>query len=704
MLRLGVITLYLLCSIFAQAGSLDKGFKALNAKDYFKAKKSFEKAMYGYPTVGAYGLSLMFYEDKNPFHSLDSALKYVVYADSAMTMADKGEQKIIQKFSITKNLLSKHRFKIATKAYEMLKPEATVEDYQVFLDKYPFANELVMAVNRRDSVAYHHAKNENSHDAYRNFIINYPGSLYRSEADSLYARTFFNSKVTEGDISTYQQYVRDFPASPYIEEAYDQIFLTVVQQDTKEGYDKFIKDYPDNAYTDIAWRNVIGLTLKERYSEKTLAKLLADYPYNPLSHEVEEELKGFFISYFPVHVDDKWGFIRGDGELVIVPEYEDAGQFNEGLAPVTKRGRMGFVDKKGKVVITAEYDDVTPFEGGITIVEKAGKMGALDRRNKMMVPVEYDDVGVLSSDMILVEDKGKVGYFDASGNQVVGFDYENGFDFKNGFAVVKKEGWYGLINKNNEVILPFKYEWIESVDTKRFRVKAGNLFGISDTLGGQVLPMEYQWIGEVKDKVPTVIVKDNKLGYLSADNNIVIPLGYDVVINSAAEYAFNDGFAKVKKGDKFGVIDTKGEVVMPIESDTLGIPTEGFVAFKNRGYWGYRELAGNKRIIEPKYDQVWPYEKGVAKVRKGDRFGLIDPNGFEVLRVEYNDIESNSDIGLLTVTKNGKKGLMDRDKNLILGFKYDEISIENYRYALATRDGQVFYFDLQKNTFIWPKK
>ena len=72
--------------IHVQAGKLDVAFEALKIHNYFEAKRLFEKSIKSEPTGGAYGLSLILSNDKNPFYQLDSALKYVVKAETFLPL------------------------------------------------------------------------------------------------------------------------------------------------------------------------------------------------------------------------------------------------------------------------------------------------------------------------------------------------------------------------------------------------------------------------------------------------------------------------------------------------------------------------------------------------------------------------------------------------------------------------------------------
>ena len=65
-----------------------------------------------------------------------------------------------------------------------------------------------------------------------------------------------------------------------------------------------------------------------------------------------------------VRLDDKYGFINREGEIVIPLEYEYAHDFIEGLAAVRLNGKWGFIDTVGNRVIPFKYDDVGDFKNG----------------------------------------------------------------------------------------------------------------------------------------------------------------------------------------------------------------------------------------------------------------------------------------------------------------------------------------------------
>ena len=82
-----------------------------------------------------------------------------------------------------------------------------------------------------------------------------------------------------------------------------------------------------------------------------------------------------FVSEEPaaVKVNGKWGFADLDGQMVIDPQYENAGAFNGGLAPVQTGGSWGYITQENNLVIPAEFTEAKSFYKGIAPVKKGDR-------------------------------------------------------------------------------------------------------------------------------------------------------------------------------------------------------------------------------------------------------------------------------------------------------------------------------------------
>ena len=91
----------------------------------------------------------------------------------------------------------------------------------------------------------------------------------------------------------------------------------------------------------------------------------------------------------------KWGFADTLGKMVIVPQWDTANDFSEGLAVVGLNSKYGFIDETGTEKIPIKYDNALPFSEGLSEVELDGKIGSIDTTGTIIVPFQYKELRYL---------------------------------------------------------------------------------------------------------------------------------------------------------------------------------------------------------------------------------------------------------------------------------------------------------------------
>ena len=119
--------------------------------------------------------------------------------------------------------------------------------------------------------------------------------------------------------------------------------------------------------------------------------------------------------------------------------------------------------------------------------------------------------------------------------------------------------------------------------------------------------------------------KVNKNGKWGFNNGLatVIQPEYDEV------FLFKEGLACVEKDEKFGFIDSSGEVVIPLEYDCAMSFSEGLASVQMGEKCGYIDTANNI-VIPCRYDAATPFEKGQAKVKEFGTWYSINKQGEKV--------------------------------------------------------------------------
>ncbi len=99
----------------------------------------------------------------------------------------------------------------------------------------------------------------------------------------------------------------------------------------------------------------------------------------------------------------------------------------------------------------------------------------------------------------------------------------------------------------------------------RLDQEKGYLYGFINLYGKEQIPVEYDYIYSFENNI-TIAKKDGRYGAIDMNNNVVIQFNLDY----EDIRAFRNGRAAVKNSaGKWGVINTKGELIVPCENDTI---------------------------------------------------------------------------------------------------------------------------------------
>lgn len=147
---------------------------------------------------------------------------------------------------------------------------------------------------------------------------------------------------------------------------------------------------------------------------------------------------------------------------------------------------------------------------------------------------------------------------------------------KNGnFKVKRKSNEETLLyNKTNDLMIPFIIDDIKNQELTK--IKKNNRYGYIDKSGKIIVPIEYDYTGDFSEGL-VIVGEGDKAGYFNEKGELVLPIIYDIA------QPFKEGLAVVKNSDyRYGVINTKGKIVIPIKVGSIGKINYKF--FKNGFY------------------------------------------------------------------------------------------------------------------------
>lgn len=435
-----------------------------------------------------------------------------------------------------------------------------------------------------------------------------------------------------------------------------------------------------------------------------------------LSHQYDEV--GYCTSDLPlikVKKGKKFGVVDAASLKVVLPAEYDSIFFEKGLFKIQKGGKRGYADAEGRIIIPCKYGygEISNYYGeGPILVQENGKLRLVDEKTGKTVATcnttaTYSSFSGFSSGMAVLQEKdGKDGLLDNTGKLVVPCIYEEikSFDmhvFKGELTAAKKNGKWGFIDKTGKVIIPFEYDEIAtvSIDSNQCDEKMGvsknGKWGMINMNGQLEIPCKFDFFGGwFADGLARAQI-GSKYVYINLQGKIVLAGDYDMA------RSFEDGVAKVEKGNSTYMINTKGEKVnlftYPSEfGDGLCVGVK-FSKEESKWYYGYADKKG-KLAIPCEFEKAYKFEDGMALVQKDGKWGYIDTNGNWIIYREFDESFHFSTEGVAEVVQNGKWGLLTKDGDYVLPCEYDSLyCCDEVKRVFTVKNGYMNVWDLEGN-------
>jgi hypothetical protein len=118
-------------------------------------------------------------------------------------------------------------------------------------------------------------------------------------------------------------------------------------------------------------------------------------------------------------------------------QFDEAGQFSEGLAAAKVNGKFGYIDTTGRFLIAPSYEQAAPFSDGLAMVRLHGLYGFIDKAGQLVIPAKYKEAVSFSEGLAAVlfnPDKWEWAFIDRAGKEVISPRVNAGTNFSNGLA------------------------------------------------------------------------------------------------------------------------------------------------------------------------------------------------------------------------------------------------------------------------------
>ena len=305
---------------------------------------------------------------------------------------------------------------------------------------------------------------------------------------------------------------------------------------------------------------------------------------------------------YPMDLNGKYGFIDKSGKTVIAPQFEEAGEFADGLAWIRQGSRSGYINTKGVVVINPQFEVAWSFAYGRAAVKLCCGPSERNRGNDRFAFIDEGGKFISAPDFTWV-----------------------GPRFSGNLAPVKEStGTLAFIDRSGKVVLPSKWDTVRGTGFSAglAAVAVGGKWGYIDTTGKWSINPQFDLAGDFADGLAPVTIA-GKVGYIDKDGKFIVNPQYD----SGAE--FYEGLAAVGNEQRFGYIDTKGKQVIDLKYRWAGNFSYGLAGVRiNDGWggWGYIDRTG-KVMIAPQFELAMAFQGELARVAADGRTTYVNKSG-----------------------------------------------------------------------------
>jgi len=365
-------------------------------------------------------------------------------------------------------------------------------------------------------------------------------------------------------------------------------------------------------------------------------------------------------------LDDKWGYLNLKGETIIEYKYSFAGEFQNGVAPVSD---------------SPFFDIENQFNPGIGCIDKCGEI---------IIPLKYtvngDEVvrkgGYLE---LIIDGYYNLALFSENGSRITP---ENAYSIGNSYSM-------GLPNIiENDDLLPFKVynDWDETNEMAEDGLGINRFCGYSNVKGEIIIEEKYKRCDLFSEGLALVVNLNDEILFIDKSGEVIIETGIITETPHAIHCrGFKNGFVLIEYFGAFYVLQKNGDFILENYRNNVITLTElenRFIQFEkgNSGFsFGGYNSASNEL----------------------ENVGIVDQFGNEIISCKYSSLSIvNFNQYLIIASKGNQYGIIDFEDNVVVDFEFDyidclrKIALKDNMWYLISNEGFVLYdfmfFDLLK--------
>ncbi len=713
-----VFSLLMVFSGYSQ--SLVKAKKALEKGDYTKTieilNKSLEKDSLAY---GAhYLLSVIYLDSTSGHYDRDSAKYWIEKSLQARNINPTESLKDLEKAEMSPTELEPQFIRVLEDFYQFTLTSGSISEYDRFMGLFPNAPQVPRVLFLRDSLAYSRVEAEDTWEAYKSFMDQYPTSIFNDQAKRHYEIRLFKEMTGDGSLENYVQFLDEYPETPFRMLVEQSIFLQTTKEHTAQDYLSFLDKYP----TTHLRQKIVNLIYYQAKSDTSLlTRLLRAHPQADSARQIWELEK-------------------------------------ESLIPIFKDGRFEFFDLNGR-----DYSigfDLIPSEylcekiANEWILGAEGDVWQAKNRTGKIITSNLTSIKFIGREAVLADFGHTRRLLHKAGFELLPMEVGDAAQIAGRWLAFKKDLYWGLAAFNGEIILQPTFKSIEEAGdfiilenqrglyvTNIHQILKGNalndrlLIDYFDVLSDTLL---LGFLGDKEMLVSSILetpipLDDYKIYWQPAFCYVKRPNGisqlYDPQESRLSSTPYlnifeNQSWRLLLEGTKWKILLKKpNQTISQVDSlkrlsdqhlilfardTTFIVFTNGKVIVPGKNEFAlmtsrneavstpFLVLSSNKTkqvlnsegnlVFEGIYESVFHLNDSTFVIRQKGKEGVIDQKKRVILQMEYDHIEGHGN--LVVLLKKNLIGCLDLERNVFIPSLYQSRILKFGNYYEVSKEGK----------------
>lgn len=402
-------------------------------------------------------------------------------------------------------------------------------------------------------------------------------------------------------------------------------------------------------------------------------------------------LASLFATAHAAQMDNQCQFLEEGGDLgddgfLEFDNFEVfTGSCEEGLflAQHKPSAKYAFLDQHGHLMIDlSDALMVKPFRHGVAIVKTYDGTGLINAQGAWVLEPNYDDIDHLR------------GFDVFSSHRAVATRYQDGQIYSALIDTTGKE----IIPLTQGLLTPiFNHKPIYTLTV--FDASDNNQLqmGIYDGDGRVLIPVKNQLITTDDNGEIAKICRDDQ-GCILLDQNFHFITDW-MAESGDSTVRYGDGLIAIKQHDKYGYIDTHGRSIIESVYDDAQAFVQGVAVVRSGDAWYL--IDKHNQPISQSYDGLIRYDERLYIAEKLGKYGIIDRDGKVVQPLSYDEIKAYiTGDGLLAVKQHGLWGFMNRDAKMVIKPQYQAVNYFADGLAAAKKNHKWGFINSNNQTVI----